>query len=182
LQVIDWQVVVEKHGPLIWRTAYRLLGNHEDTADCFQETFISALEVSRRQHVRNFSALLVRLATARAVDRLRQRMRQIHISTDIAGSTTVPSDDPEPFEQIQTKELVIRLRNALGRLPPQEAQVFCLRYLNAMSYRRIAKELNIKTTTAGVLLHRAKTKLRELLEKADVIEGLSRAQSRERQV
>jgi len=98
MQVIDWQVVVEKYGPLIWRTAYRLLGNPADAADCFQETFVSALEVSRRQRVRNFSALLVRLATARAVDRLRQRMRQPHASGDLANFTAVPSDNIGPFQ------------------------------------------------------------------------------------
>jgi RNA polymerase sigma-70 factor (ECF subfamily) len=168
LQVIDWQVVVKKHGPIVWKTAYRLLGNHADTADCFQETFVCALEVSRRQHVRNFSALLTRLATARAIDQLRQRIREPRISTDSADFATMPGDNPEPFQQIQADELVIGLREALGQLPPQEAQVFCLRYLNNMSYRRIAKELGIKANTAGVLLHRARTKLKELLEKAAV--------------
>ncbi|MFQ6036883.1 MAG: RNA polymerase sigma factor [Sedimentisphaerales bacterium] len=167
-QAIDWQAVVKKHGPMVWRTAYRLLGNHADTADCFQETFASALKVSRRQYVRNFSALLARLATARAIDRLRQQPRQPHASVNIAN--WVPNDEPEPFQQVQTQELVSRLRKAIGQLPPQEAQVFCLRYLNDMSYRRIAKELGIKTNAAGVLLHRARTKLREMLEKAAVIE------------
>jgi RNA polymerase sigma-70 factor (ECF subfamily) len=170
LQVIDWQVVVKKHGSIVWNTAYRLLGNHADTADCFQETFVCALEVSRRQHVRHFPALLIRLATARAIDRLRQRIREPNISTDMSVCTTVPGDNPEPYHQIQTQELVIGLRKALCQLPPQEAQVFCLRYLNNMSYNRIAKELGIKNSTAGVLLHRARTKLRELLEKAAVIE------------
>jgi len=169
LQVIDWQVVVKKYGPIVWNTAYRLLGNHADTADCFQETFVCALEVSRRQHVRHFPALLIRLATARAIDRLRKRMREPNISADMTICTTVPGDNPEPSQQIQTQELVIGLRKALCQLPPQEAQVFCLRYLNNMSYRRIAKELGIKNSTAGVLLHRARTKLRELLEKATVI-------------
>jgi RNA polymerase sigma factor (sigma-70 family) len=69
---------------------------------------------------------------------------------------------------MQTQELVTRLREALGQLPPLEAQVFCLRYLNSISYHGIAKELGIKTTTAGVLLHRARVKLRELLAKTDV--------------
>ena len=168
MQVIDWQVVVKKHGPTVWHIAYRLLGNHTDTADCFQETFVSALEVSRHQRVQNFSALLVRLATARAIDRLRQRIREPRISTEIADCAAVPGVHPEPFQQIQADELVIGLREALSQLPPLEAQVFCLRYLNNMSYRRIAKELGIKANTAGVLLHRARTKLRELLEKAAV--------------
>ncbi len=67
MQVIDWQMVVKKHGPAAWQTAYRLLGNHADTADCFQETFICALELSRRQRGRSFPALLVRSAATRAI-------------------------------------------------------------------------------------------------------------------
>ena len=84
MQVIDWQGIVKKHGPLIWQTAYRLLGNHADAADCFQETFVSALQFSRRQRVRNFSALLAWLATARAIDRLRQRLHQLLPNTEDA--------------------------------------------------------------------------------------------------
>jgi len=39
-----------------------------------------------------------------------------------------------------------------------------MRYLNDMSYRQIAKALGIKTNAAGVLLHRAREKLRESFE------------------
>jgi len=131
---------------------------------CFQETFICALEVSRRQRVRSFSALLVRLATTRAIDQLRQRFRHSKVRSDAADLAAVPSTNPEPVQEVQMQELVVRLRESLSQLPPQEAQVFCLRCLNDMSYRQIAKELGIKTKTAGVLLHRARKKLRDFLE------------------
>jgi RNA polymerase sigma-70 factor (ECF subfamily) len=162
LQVIDWQKIVKKHGQAVWQTAYRLLSNDADAADCFQETFVCALEVSRRQRVRNFSALLIRLATARAVDRLRQRYSDP--SQSAADLVTLPGNNAGPVEQAETAELRRRLRKALAQLPPQEAQVFCLRYLNDMSYRQIAKELGIKTNAAGVMLHRARVKLREILQ------------------
>lgn len=161
LRVIDWQVIVKKYGPLVWQTAYRLLANRTDAADCFQETFVSALEFSRRQHVRNFPALLSWLATARAIDRLRQRLHQPLANIKDADWVTIQSANPGPVQQAQQHELAARLRKALAQLPSQEAQVFCLRYLNNMSYRQIAKELDIKTNTAGVLLHRARAKLRE---------------------
>jgi len=161
LQVIDWQIIIEKHGPAVWQTAYRLLGNRTDAADCFQETFICALELSRRQRIRSFSALLTRLATTRAIDRLRRRFRRSHCE---AVSTAVPSTNPGPAQMAQQRELAVRLRESLTQLPPQEAQVFCMRYLNDMSYRQIAKALGIKINAAGVLLHRARAKLRESFE------------------
>lgn len=164
MQVIDWRLIVEKHGPAVWQTAYRLLGNRADAADCFQETFICALKVSRRQRVRSFPALLTRLATVRAIDKLRQRFRRAQVCADAVDLAIVPSGNPGPVQQVQTRELTARLRKSLSQLPPQEAQVFCLRYLNNMSYRQIGKELGIKTNAAGVLLHRARAKLRELLK------------------
>ena len=164
LQVIDWQVIIKKHGPAVWQTAYRLLGNHEDAADCFQETFVSALDFCRRHRVRNFSGLLARLATTRAIDQLRRRFRRAQSETDFEDCIAVQSENPCPSQEAQQKELTAMLRKSLSGLPPQEAQIFCLRYLNDMSYRQIANELDIKTNTAGVLLHRARAKLRKSYE------------------
>ncbi len=162
----DWQGIINEYGPTVWRIVYRLLGDDADAADCFQETFISALEVSQRQRVRSFSALLTRLATARAIDRLRQRFPKAQLHPDAVDLVFVPSSDPWPVEQVQTLELAGQLRKALAGLSSQEAQIFCLRYLSDMSYRQIGKEFGIKTNTVGVLLHRAKTKLRAFLEAA----------------
>ena len=162
--MIDWQLIIKEHGSAVWQTAYRLLGNDADAADCFQETFVSALQFCRRQRVRNFSALLTRLATARAIDQLRRRFRQSRSETVPADWTALQSTNPSPAQQAQNKELTDGLRKSLSKLPPPEAQAFCLRYLNDMSYRQIANELGIKANAAGVLLHRARAKLRESFE------------------
>jgi len=163
LQVYDWQLITEKHGPRVWQIAYRLLGNHSDAADCFQETFLAALEVSRRQHVRSLPGMLARLATTRAIDKLRQRGREERHHAVTQETRPDSKYDGNPAERAETTELSRRLRQAIGELPPQEAKAFCLRYFSEMSYRQIAKELKIKTGAAGVLLHRAKARLRENL-------------------
>ncbi len=164
MQVIDWQIIIEKHGPAVWQTVYRLLGNNDDAADCFQDTFVCALEISQHQRVRNFSGLLTRLATTRAIDQLRRRFRQSHCNAVSADWDAVPSTSPGPAQMAQQQELAVRLRESLTQLPPQEAQAFCMRYLNDMSYRQIAKALGIKINAAGVLLHRARAKLRQSFE------------------
>ena len=40
---MTWEDIVDRHGPLVWRCAYRLLGNHAAAADCYQEAFAAAL-------------------------------------------------------------------------------------------------------------------------------------------
>ncbi|MHC4483026.1 MAG: RNA polymerase sigma factor [Planctomycetota bacterium] len=164
MQAVDWRLIVRKHGPAVWQTAYKLLGNNAEAADCFQETFLCALEVSRRQRVRNFPALLARLATSRAINRLRQRIRESQRSTKSGDWADVPAANPGPAQQAQGRELAERLREALGQLQAQEAEAFCLRYFDDMSYRQIGKELGIKANAAGMLLHRARMKLRDILK------------------
>lgn len=155
----EWKEIIERHGPGVWHTAYRLLADDADAADCYQETFLAAWQLSKRQPVRNISALLTRIATSRAIDRLRQRYRQSAKGMNPLDVTVLPSTLPGPERRVQDWELSARLRKALTRLPEHEAEVFCLRHLNNMSYRQIAKELGITSNTAGVLLHRARNKL-----------------------
>jgi RNA polymerase sigma-70 factor (ECF subfamily) len=164
LQVVDWKTIIKEHGPAVWQTAYRLLGNDADAADCFQDTFVGALELSRRQRVRNFPALLARLATTRAIDQLRRRFRRGRNGSFECGRPEEPDNNSNPAQYAQQQELAGMLKTALVHLQPQEAQVFCLRYLNDMSYRQIANELGIKTSATGVILHRARIKLRQFFE------------------
>ena len=46
--MVNWDNIVAQHGPLVWRTAYRLVGCDADAADCYQEAFAAALLISRR--------------------------------------------------------------------------------------------------------------------------------------
>ena len=92
----------------------------------------------------------------RAIDRLRQRIRRNQRQSDIEDRPDLAAGTVDPLSQVQDRELGEQLTASLGRLPEQEAGVFCLRYLNGMSYRQIAKEMHIRTTHAGVILHRAR--------------------------
>jgi RNA polymerase sigma-70 factor (ECF subfamily) len=170
VQVHDWNRITEEHASVVWQTAYRLLHNQADAADCFQETFMAAFELTQRQHVHNIRGLLLRLATTRSIDRLRQRSRRSRQESDCDDWPHLPSAQPGPDAEAQSQELAARLRVAIGQLPPQEAKVFCLRYFNDLSYREIARELGVKTGAAGVLLHRAKGKLRQWLEPVEAEE------------
>jgi len=70
------------------------------------------------------------------------------------------------LEQLEVKELMWDFRRALAKMIPIEAEVFCLRCINNMSYREIAKFTEISRVVVGVRLHRAKRILRELLKKS----------------
>jgi RNA polymerase sigma-70 factor (ECF subfamily) len=159
----DWNSIVHENTPLVWGTAWRLLASQADAADCFQETFLAALEVSRRQTVRNWSALLVKIATARAVDRLRSRLRRSETDGEASGWDAIPSPRAGPIEEAQDRELGAWLRRVLAELPQPEGVIFSLRALNEWSYEQIARELGMTTSAVGVAIHRTRARLKERL-------------------
>jgi RNA polymerase sigma-70 factor (ECF subfamily) len=164
---VDWEGILRHDGPAVWRTAWRVLGSRTDADECFQETFVAALEYARRPGhvVQNGRALLQRIATGRAIDRLRRRVSQRN------REGALPDDHPSasrlPHEHMESAELSAALRRALARLPQGQAEVFCLFHIEGWSYREIAAELSVTTDLVGVWLQRAKRRLRELLAHAD---------------
>ncbi|HZL34622.1 MAG TPA: sigma-70 family RNA polymerase sigma factor [Tepidisphaeraceae bacterium] len=121
-----------------------------------------ASAVPRREEMRDAGPLLRRLATARAMDRLRQRYRR-QGREDACEWNEQPSQEDSPGDRAQESELSELLRNALSRIPPRQAQAFCLFCLEGMTYEQIAGHLKVSIDNVGVLLHRARTALREEL-------------------
>lgn len=170
----DWTTILERDGPAVWRTAFRILGNQADADDCLQEAFLAALDVSRRTVVRHWRALLQRLATARAVDRLRERVRRRPEPVADWGLIGGPAADPSRFAEAD--ELADGLRSALARLSARQAEVFCLYALEEWNYREIAAHTGLSVVAVGVLLHRARQNLRGLM--ADHLDTPDRPQPR----
>jgi RNA polymerase sigma-70 factor (ECF subfamily) len=160
---MDWAQLLEAHGRIVWKTVYRLVNDEADAADCFQETFVAALQYSRSHTIQNWPGLLKRLATAKAIDYLRRRVRTGAISL-CAGSVENAVDGARsPPGIVESRELAERVRVELAALPQPQAEACCLRFLEGWAYDEIAAELNITVNHVGVLLNRAKASLRERL-------------------
>jgi RNA polymerase sigma-70 factor (ECF subfamily) len=78
-----------------------------------------------------------------------------------------PSAGASPTEHAEAQELSARFRDALADLPPKQAQAFCLYSLEGCSYQEIAEQLDTSVDAVGVLMHRARTRLRQLLSPAE---------------
>jgi RNA polymerase sigma-70 factor, ECF subfamily len=161
----DWSELAERYGPAVWRTTLRLTGSEADAADCFQETFLSAFRFAGNGDVRDWGALLRHLAVARGLDSLRRRKRERRGRIEWGASEEAEAALPGPSAEAERSELASRLRVALALLPPRQAEVFCLRCMEELSYEEIAARLELKVNAVGVLLNHARQRLRELLGK-----------------
>src|SRR5262245_19721151 len=109
----DWPSIMAEHGAAVWRTAYRILNDHADALDSYQETFIAAWRLAQREPVLDWRSLLVSLATRRAIDRLRQRVRA---RARVRALDEVPEPATSmgcPIQQAGASELLSRVRQAM---------------------------------------------------------------------
>lgn len=159
----DWPAIYDAHAPLAWRVAHRITGHDADAADCVQKAFLAAVDVAAREVVRNWPALLTRLATARALDCLRERSRRQHLPLD--GELPVFGNDP--VELATASELAAALRVALARIDPSQAEAFCLTALDGFTNHEAAAALSRTANHVGVLVYRARAALRVELRAFD---------------
>ena len=160
----QWSEIVEQHGPDVWRTVYRLLNNHDDANDCYQETFLNAFDYAQQRDVKCWPAVLRRIATSRAMDVLRRRYRASATNTQLSVLETEPAGaERSPDVWIQLRESMEQLRGALAELPTTHAEVFWLSEVEMLSHQDIAEQLEGTTEQVALWLHRAKQKLRRLL-------------------
>ncbi len=77
----------------------------------------------------------------------------------ISSSADVPAD-----QQIMNKELVRRIAGAIHLLPTMQRKVILLRDVEGFESDEVCQMLGLSDTNQRVLLHRARTKVRQALE------------------
>ena len=161
--------LVERHGPAVFRLAYRMLGNEHDAEDAVQEALLKAHRGLGDFEARSkFSSWLHRITVNCAYDVLRRRARRAEDSLDISRDDDRPAiepvaDGPLPDRLVFGPEVERRMRVALARLSDLERSVFTLRHHEGLALREIGDALGLDTNATKHALFRAVRKVREVM-------------------
>ncbi|QDT24953.1 ECF RNA polymerase sigma factor SigE [Gimesia panareensis] len=149
----NWAQIVNRHGKRVFRIANRILGSVHDAEDVSQEVFTEAYRMHQAGPVQSWTGLLVRLATLRAIDRLRgtRLAKELHDNDHVS---TI-----EPFDELTARELAQWLRAAIARLPDQQATVFALVHFEHLSRDEVASSLDISPESVSTALYKARQRL-----------------------
>lgn len=168
----DWKLIAEQHGPLVWETAFRMLGHQEDAADCHQDVFVDAIRRADSHQIADWRAFLRWLTVRRALDRLRRRQRS-KIVPDSHSSIDNATDSANAEHHAQWNEWIEVLRNELTVIPENQAQVFWLHCIEEVPISEVAESMALTANHTRVLLHRCREHLRAALQQRHptLIEG-----------
>ncbi|RZU41867.1 RNA polymerase sigma factor [Edaphobacter modestus] len=160
---IDLTALVETYSTLLFRVAFSLLRSQAEAEDMVQDVFVRVLEHQRSlPEVREMRVWLVRIAWNLAIDR-RRRIKPDQMDVVLAETLAATSISAEKaLDEAQRMQAVLR---ELERLPKVERHVLLLSSLEDLNTREIATVLGKTESAVRGLLSRARTRLRERLEK-----------------
>ncbi|MCY3577537.1 MAG: sigma-70 family RNA polymerase sigma factor [bacterium] len=150
----------------IYSLAYRLTGNRDDAADVVQDAYVRAYRAIRRfRGDSSFSTWMYRITSNCASTHLSRRSRQR--TEELSDEVPIVDQRPEQDPSLRAEAAVLRhhIDRAIRALPERLRQVVVLRDLHDLSHSEIADELGITTSAAKVRLHRARQRLRAMLQR-----------------
>lgn len=149
-----------KHRPLLFAIAYRMLSSVADAEDMVQETFLRWQQVSEAK-VTSPKNYLVSIITHLCIDRLRSArvQREQYIGTwlpepIVTTATSDPAEKVELADSLSTAFLVL-----LESLSPTERAVFLLREVFDYDYSQVGQIVNKTPANCRQILRRARQHL-----------------------
>ncbi len=133
-----------------------------------QETFLRAWKNigEYKPEVAEFSTWLFTIARNLALNELSRAAYQQEVKTGEA-TPEIACDSLQPSEELARKQQKQRIQAALWKLPLQDRSALALAYVHDLEMTAIARIEGCTTAAIKTRLHRAKEKLRQLLEKDD---------------
>ena len=132
-------------------------GAAEDvTALAFERAFRKSKSFDARRGSER--AWLFGIARNAALDELRKRKRTAQLAVDVEDVT------PAPEEEMDRALRRAAVRSALAELPARERELIALKFHAGLDNAELAAVLGVSVSNAGTRLHRALTKLREILD------------------
>ena len=168
-----FRTIMQANNRRLYRLARGILRNDSEAEDVVQETYVRAF--THLDSFRGDSSLatwLARIAMNEALGRLRKQRPSVDLGTLAPGvleaqiiqfPLSAPSEDPE--KSMAQREIQQVVEHAIDDLPEAFRIVFITRVIEGMNVEETAEILGLKPETIKTRLHRARTMLRDNVEK-----------------
>ncbi|HSF22770.1 MAG TPA: sigma-70 family RNA polymerase sigma factor [Blastocatellia bacterium] len=176
--VEEVELLFRQHHDQVYRTAYRVTGSSADAEDVLQTVFLRLVKRDARRESAGAGPIdlspspgsyLHRAAVNASLDLIRSRTRSNLVPIEDVAPVLEDTRSINPEHERASREMQKHVREALAGLGTKAAEVVVLKYFEGHSNVEIARLLGTSQMVVGVMLHRARTKLRKELGK--VLEG-----------
>ena len=157
--------IVQRHNRLVARAVYEVVKDLTAVEDLIQEIFMKAF---RKIHLYNpemgkFTVWLTTVARHEAINHLRRRKRNRHVSLDDTAPEGGFSPIERPSQQISKKETWGKVLEAIHALPEPNRTILTKRILESKPFDQIAKVLKQPVDTVKTIYYRSTEQIRKRL-------------------
>ena len=177
----DTETWLDQHGNALYRYALVRVRDSHVAEDLVQDTLLAALR-ARESYTgqANERTWLIAILKNKIVDHFRRTARESPlpdppepddaVEAFFQGETPghwaeTPASWGHPEAALEQTEFWRAFRECLEGLPERQARAFALAELEELSTPELCKALDISASNAWVLLHRARLRLRDCLER-----------------
>jgi RNA polymerase sigma-70 factor (ECF subfamily) len=158
----ELEALFQSHHDRVFRAAHRITGSPADAEDVLQTVFLRLVRGQENYDLsENAEAYLSRAAINASLDLMRSRGRTKSVELSEVDSLELKSKFQSPEAEHADRELQMLIRQAVARLGKTAGEMFVLRYYEGYDNQEIAKMLDTSQMVVGVVLHRARTRLRK---------------------
>jgi len=173
---LAFEELVKKYQQTVFNLAYHYLGYRSEVDDVAQKIFTKVyFSLSKFDEKRPFLPWLYRIAINQCYDELRHIRRQrTHTFSELSLEESnrienlISQNDSAAILDEDREELRAVLDKVLNQLPDQQRLAVVLRDLEAIPYSQIAAILKCSEQAARLKVFRARTRLKDLLQRAGV--------------
>ena len=167
----DKQAITEtatKYGNYCASIAKNILGNHEDTEECVNDTYLNAWNAMPPHRPKILATFLGKIVRNLAFNRYKHNTAakrgagELPAVLDELGECVSDREDVE--EAYDYTELIADINAFLSTLPTKKRNVFVRRYWYADSLSDIAQQFSMSESKAKSLLFRLRKQLKKMLE------------------
>jgi RNA polymerase sigma factor (sigma-70 family) len=166
------EVLVRRHGPMVWGVCRRILQNHHDAEDAFQATFLvlarKAASVRPRAKVGSWLyGVAYQTALKARATRAKRKTRERQVEN---------MPEPAVAESVAWRDLQAELDHELSRLPEKYRAVIVLCDLEGRTAKEVAQQLDLPQGTVASRLARGRAMLaKRLVRPGAAVTGCSLA-------
>ena len=166
-----FEPLVEKYQKKMFNVAYRMTGDYEEACEIVQEAFLSAYRAIKKfRGEARFATWLYGITVNHAKNRMKQMQSRSHHevpSLDAPVETEngrlahdPPSDEVPIVEQLEKKEIQMKVQECINSLEEEYREVLVLRDIQGFSYEEIHDILKIPDGTVKSRLFRARSAMK----------------------
>ena len=160
----SFTILYERYKRPLYAYLNRMLGNHAQSDDVFQQTWIRVVRrLGEYESKQKFFAWLTMIAHNLAIDQFRREKKSAELPLDDENvAVSEPVTHTEPWMRMHNRELGKALREAAEGLAEEQKEVFLLRQ-EGLSFKEIAEVQNCSINTVLGRMQYAVKNLRKRL-------------------